>query len=62
MQDGVRVVEHLTEQIELLTQDLERKTLGFVLSRQEAHHGHASALAVSMDAADPLLDALRIPG
>src|SRR5436189_4445250 len=61
MQDSVRAVEHLAEQIELLAQNFERETLGLILARQKAHHGHSSTLAVAMDAPNALLNPLRIP-
>ena len=61
MQDVVRRVEHLAEQIELLAQDLERQALRLVVARDEVDDGDVALLAVAMAAPDALLDALRVP-
>ena len=61
VEHGVRGVEDLAEEIELLGKDLQREALRNVAGRQEADDGDAALLAVAMDAADALLDALRVP-
>ena len=54
-------VEDLAEEVELLGKDVEREALRNVAGCQEADDGDAALLAVPVDAADALLDALRVP-
>ena len=57
----VRGVEDLAEKIELLGKDLERETLRNIAGCQEADDSDAALLAIPVDAADALLDALGVP-
>ena len=61
VEHSVGGVEHLAEEVELLGKDLEREALRNVAGCQEADDGDAALLAVAVDAADALLDALRVP-
>ena len=62
MQDRVGGIEHAAEQLKLLAEDLERQGLRLVVPREEVDDEDAVLLAIAMDAADALLDPLRVPG
>src|SRR5215831_4059298 len=55
-------VEHGTEELELLAEDLEEEAICLVVLRDEVDHRHVARLAVTVAAADPLFDPLRVPG
>ena len=62
MQDGVRRIQDLAEQVELLAQDLEGQLLRLVVPVDESDDRHVPRLAVAVATPDALLDALRVPG
>ena len=54
--------EHALEQAELLGEELEDALVGGVALVREVHDDDVVLLAVAVDTADALLDALRVPG
>src|SRR5687768_537743 len=61
MDDDIRSVEHLSEQIEFHRQDFEEKELGLVVLGEKVDDGDRVFLAVTMAPPDPLFNALRVP-
>ena len=61
-EDFVTRAEHSLEQLELLREELEHALVGRVLPVQEVDDDDVVLLAVSVAAADALLDPLGVPG
>ena len=61
MQDRIGCVQNLTEQIQLLAQDLKGKPMGLVVPRDEVDHSDIALLAIAVASPDALFDALRVP-
>ena len=61
MQYDVRCVEHRAEEVQLVAENLKKKTFGFVVFGDEVNDRDVVCLTVSVAPSDSLLDPLRIP-
>ena len=61
MQDIVGHVQYISEQVELLGENLERETLRLIVFGQEVDDRDVAFLPIAVAASDALLDTLRIP-